>query len=525
MSSSRRSGGPASGRGDRPIRAEALLDLANDIASLHTLADQLDALVKVICREVGSERATLFVHDAKTKELFGRVTEADRCHEIRLADTEGIVGHVFHDGRSLIVNDAYADARFNAAIDDQTGFRTQGIICAPVRTPRGDLIGVTQALNSVRRKFSDRDLRILEAINLQVSTYLQSTLLHETMRRSRAQEAELLGIVTDVSTEIQLEPLLRKIMETIQSMLGCERATLFLNDERTRELYNEVSLDGATIRFPNHVGLAGAVFTSGKSINIPHAYADLRFNPAFDRTTSYFTRSMLCVPVINKRGKIIGVTQVLNKRGRPFDAEDEQRLRAFSAQITMGLENARLFEDVQDLKNYAESMLESMSNGVVTFDGHGRFVRCNASAQRLLSHVLGGAAGTRADEVFNGPNAWIAAKIARVEETRTSDVTVDAELTVGDDKLSVNATVVPLTSTKGDSLGSMLLLDDISAEKRVKATMSRYMDPLVADRLLAKGQEILGGQSRVASVLFSDVRDFTTLTEELGAQGTVQLLN
>ena len=69
------------------------------------------------------------------------------------------------------------------------------------------------------------------------------------------------------------------------------------------------------IRLPNTAGIAGSVFTSGKTMNIPYAYADLRFNPAFDKQTGYFTRSILCVPVTNKNGKVIGCTQVLNKKG------------------------------------------------------------------------------------------------------------------------------------------------------------------------------------------------------------------
>ena len=72
------------------------------------------------------------------------------------------------------------------------------------------------------------------------------------------------------------------------------------------------------------------------------------------------------------------------------------------------------------------------------------------------------------------------------------------------------------------------MIEDISSEKRMKSTMSRYMDPELADQLMATGSEnedIMGGKQSVGTVLFSDVRSFTTITEELGAQGTVKLLN
>jgi len=91
--------------------------------------------------------------------------------------------------------------------------------------------------------------------------------------------------------------------------------------------------------------------------------------------------------------------------------------------------------------------------------------------------------------------------------------------------LSVNVSVMPLMGQQEESLGSMLMIEDISSEKRMKSTMSRYMDPGLADRLLASGEELLGGKSSEATALFSDIRSFTTLTEELGAQGTVSLLN
>jgi adenylate cyclase len=71
----------------------------------------------------------------------------------------------------------------------------------------------------------------------------------------------------------------------------------------------------------------------------------------------------------------------------------------------------------------------------------------------------------------------------------------------------------------------MVMIEDISSEKRMKSTMSRYMDPTLADQLLASGANVLGGQTVEATILFSDVRSFTTLSEELGAQGIISLLN
>ena len=256
---------------------------------------------------------------------------------------------MFTSGQGAIVRDAYADDRFNRAIDQQTGFRTRSILCAPLKTMKGDVIGVAQLLNKIDGEFSEEDLLLLETIISQASVSLESFRTIEDIEKSRRQELDFLAVVSEISSELKLGPLLQKIMAAITRMLDAERSTLFINDEKTSELYTEVGqgLGATTIRLPNHLGIAGAVFTSGQSVNIPYAYADLRFNPSFDRKTGFFTRSILCVPVANKAGKVIGVTQVLNKRGGTFTAEDEARLKAFTSQISIGLENAKLFDDVQ----------------------------------------------------------------------------------------------------------------------------------------------------------------------------------
>lgn len=506
---------------------ELLLNVSKQMAELETLDEVLKTIMDITALETNSERSTLFLNDPLTGELYSRIALGNNLREIRILNTSGIAGHVYTSGEGVIIHDAYKDQRFNKLIDEQTGFVTRNILCVPVKTVNGKIIGVIQALNKKKGRFNKRDLDLMEAMTTQAATTLQNVQYVESMKRARAQEIEFLNVVSDVTSEIDLGTMLQKVMKEATKMLNAERSTLFLNDEKKEELFSRIAQGDSIgeIRLPNHVGIAGAVFASGETINIPYAYADLRFNPVFDKKTGYFTRSILCVPIINKDGKTIGVTQVLNKHSGTFTSEDESRLKAFTAQVSIALENAKLFDDVQNMKNYNEGMLESMSNGVVTLDDEGTIVTCNASALRIMQVSLTDVIDKKAVEYFVDHNAWILEKIERVEKTQNSDISMDVEMEFGGEKVSVNLTILPLNSSEGKKLGSMIMIEDISSEKRMKSTMSRYMDPGIADQLLEGGEDALGGKSVTATVLFSDVRGFTTITEELGAQGTVSLLN
>ena len=361
-------------------KVTALLEVANKVSDTLSLDTLLARMMEITSEATNADRSTLFLNDAETGELFSRVAQGELTTEIRFPNHLGIAGSVYTTGEAVIIPDAYADSRFNPEVDKKTGYKTRNILCAPLRTRDRSIIGVTQLLNKREGSFNDEDLAILEAITSQASAALLNAQLFEQVERARQDESQLLDVTSAISSELKLGPLLQKIMETTTEILEADRSTLFLHDDKRSELWSEVAqgVEVAEIRFPDHLGIAGSVYTTGQTVNIPDAYADSRFNPEVDKKTGYKTRSILCMPVVNKEGRTIGVTQVLNKKGGPFTRLDEKRLAAFSAQASIAIENATLFDEVLTMKNYNESMLESMSNGVLTLDEESHVAKCNA---------------------------------------------------------------------------------------------------------------------------------------------------
>jgi adenylate cyclase len=339
----------------------------------------------------------------------------------------------------------------------------------------------------------------------------------------------LMDVSASVSSEMRLEQLLDRIVGATSALVNAERSSVFLHDPASGELWSIVA-EGAgarEIRFDATAGLAGAAFTTGRTLSIADAYEDARFNPAIDALTGYRTQSVLSMPLTARDGRRLGVMQALNRRdGRPFSQADAARMAALASQAAIAVENATLFSEVLEAKAYNDSILGSMSNGVVTFDPTGAVASANPAAVRILDLSTSDVAGRAAHEILPENGALLAEAVnVGVTGERRSILEIDLHTASGK-AVAANVSLIPLIREEpgegGD--GVLMLIDDISDEKRLESTMRRFMTQSVVDQVL-QSQDLLFGSACRSTVLFADIRNFTSIAEQMSPRATVDMLN
>lgn len=208
-----------------------------------------------------------------------------------------------------------------------------------------------------------------------------------------------------------------------------------------------------------------------------------------------------------------------------FTAGDLKQAMALASVAAAALHNSRLFEEVVEVKNYNENVLENMSNGVVTMDLSRHIAKTNAAALRILRREGEQLTGLAVSDVFSGVNGWLIDCVSQVMDGNEGGHWLEKELRIDDDRISINLTVVPLTNVEGSNIGCMLVIEDITREKRIRGTMARFMSETVVEKLLEAGESLLAGASQDVTILFSDIRGFTHLSEQLTARQLVGTLN
>ncbi len=301
----------------------------------HNIESVLQRLVRGISQLTDAERVTLYLIDPKSGDLWSRAGEGIEHRDVRVSMNEGIVGWVATHGELANVPDAAEDERFDRALDERTGWRTHTVLCAPVHGRRDDVIGVLEVVNKRIGIFDEHDESVVRVFADQAAVTVECSNLYGDVVRNHERMTTLLDIATLVTQAQDLTAVMKEIGAELNELLGCERSTLFAYDHDAEEMWSVIAKGGETEHVRVHVSslVAGYSAITGETVNIHDPYGDQRFNPEFDRQRGFRTRNVLCVPVVNRRGWVVGAVQVDNKVDGNFDDEDVTVLRAIAAQL------------------------------------------------------------------------------------------------------------------------------------------------------------------------------------------------
>ena len=208
---------------------------------------------------------------------------------------------------------------------------------------------------------------------------------------TQSQESlEMLVMVSRLlSSKLDISELLTTIMRLASRVVGAERASLYLLDEKAGELYFDVALglpeDVQKMRFKIGEGIAGTCAKEGRSIIINDAATDPRHSKKADSKSGFTTKSLLTCPMIIK-GKVIGVVQAINRIDGDFTEIDKNNFEAFSSQAAIAIENSRLFSSVKEEKRKMEIVFKRIKEGAILTDVNGGIIIINSSAKTYLEH-------------------------------------------------------------------------------------------------------------------------------------------
>ncbi len=545
------------------------------------LEEMLTSITAKTGELLNADRSTIYLLDEERNELYTTIAKGNGggSIEIRFPADQGIAGEVASFKREVnIPFDFFDDPRSaQAKIQyEKTGYRTYTMLTLPLLNDNDELVAVVQLINKLQRDasattldqkidlngFTDQDEELFREFAPLIRLILESShSFYLATQRQRAANALIKATQSLSQSSLDLDDTLWRVMEEAKQLMNADRSTLWLIDRDRDEIWTRIpTAEGALkeLRLPMGVGFAGQVAKSGEVLNIGfdlYNHEGAETARKTDQDSGYRTCSLLCMPVLNADGELIGVTQLVNKRKQgdfpPYDPQqwpeapecwkagfnrsDQDFMATFNIQAGVALQNAKLFETVKQQEQTQRDILRSLSNGVISTNREGYIIAANESAKKLLGlnehAIIEGQALKELVQLEKGEFAkWFGSALAGEGEKNRQQYYPDQTLQPfqGAEQHSINLSINTIADANDSSRvsGALIVMDDISDEKRLKSTMYRYMTQELAEQLLENPDAAkMGGDRKEVSVLFSDIRSYTTLTETLAAEEVVEMLN
>ncbi|HAX71149.1 MAG TPA: adenylate/guanylate cyclase domain-containing protein [Anaerolineales bacterium] len=410
------------------------------------------------------------------------------------------------------------------------------------RTVHDQLLALSALAGNIRAELDSGKQKLPKPVADDLQ-FLQSTLEQvsgkiEVFQREHGNMLALAEVGQVINSSLELDEVLRIVMDNIVRLTKAERGFLMLRDEngemstRMARNWEMESINSSEKNVSRTV--VQRVIDTGESVVTTNAQEDQRFLGQ-ESIVAFNLRSILCVP-LKVKNDLIGVIYADNRIRTGIFAESERDLlEAFANQAAVAIDNARLFsslkqtlEEVTALKNLMDNVFESIASGVITADVQDTITLANRAAETILGASQQDIIGHHLKEALASVSSELESHLTEIR--KTDQPIVELELshnTPNRGLVNWRFNLSPLKDASQKTQGVAIVLDDLTERKKLEAQrrlFERMVSPAVIEQLDPNSLQ-LGGKRTEITTLFADIRGFTTYSESLPPEKLVSILN
>ena len=319
----------------------------------------------------------LYVPSNNLKYLNEYGVEGNKCHSAIIKGTT-VSAEAACTGKTLMVENLAQNNRFPKGVAHPER-NVKSVLSLPIVFPSGDLHGVIELCRDENKEsFDQHDL----VISNWLVGWMVCTLHQQYIGNVLNLQAELNDFLWEVSTEGHysidcIDKLVQRLLFFSKNVVKADRFTMILVSHEKGQLYADSFSSDLTqnemgsfttkkeMRFGCDKGIAGYVFATNETVNIPDAYQDYRFDPDVDEIDGYCTKSMLCMPISNKTS-VIGVIQMVNSLSHDyFTHADEYTFKMYAIYCAVALHVSKVYKEYHLQRLRLQTIMEVMENYIV----------------------------------------------------------------------------------------------------------------------------------------------------------------
>ncbi|HEY7420007.1 MAG TPA: adenylate/guanylate cyclase domain-containing protein, partial [Ktedonobacteraceae bacterium] len=371
------------------------------------------------------------------------------------------------------------------------------------------------------------------------------------LQQQRDEMETLYDIARVLNSTLEFDKVLSLVMDRVIEFVQAERGFLILLNPITRVPEFTIARNKQAQTLPAQAasaqiswGTVRRVITTLKPELADDAQQDDALR-AQESIMAFGIRSIMCAPLI-VRNNCIGAVYVDSRTSAHlFGPRHLDLLLAFCNQAAIAIDNARLFanlnraiKQVQEDKQYMENIFGSIANGVITTNSEGTITTFNAAAQKILDIHMSSAIGKNYREVFQ----LLPAQVGLIPLLHSAQLQHDHGTIVNRaiecelprrGWVNLNVYVTALRDTRNTHIGMALVIDDRTDLKRseartreIRGIFERYVHPNIVQQLVQDPLALkLGGETKEISVLFADIRGYTSMSERFAPEEMMDLIN